>query len=388
MTVATPEGGGSAVAPYDEDFGNLGLEDIDASDLRMPRINIDHDNGVFVNSLTKEEFPALTVVTLGLVKQRIMWPTKMDDDSKPRCKSPDNSHGFPNMNENGPKKNLFPWAQSNFDPSQARPLDLEPNNTYPHGWSSNGHPVLPCDTCVFSKWGKDEDGKNTPPPCNEQHTYPLLYMQTYTDENTGETETVWIPAILTVQRSAISNSRSYINGFAQARQPFFTQYTGLTLRMESRGGNEYAVPEFKKMGPSDRNQWGEYANQLRSVREYLRQAPRRQTDDEEGSTPAAPSNENTAPAAAQPAAPPAAPAAPAQPAAPPAPPQAPPAAAQPPTPPAAPPASAAPQAPTAPPAPPAAPPPPPAPPAPPAAATPPQQPPAQAPAAGDDDLPF
>jgi hypothetical protein len=372
MTVE-PHGGG-AVAGYEEDFGNLGLEDVGAGDLVIPRININHDDAVFVNSLTKEEFPALTAVVLGLVKQRIMWPPKLEDDSKPRCKSPDNTHGFPNMNENGPRKNLFPWAQSNYSPEQAQPLELDPDSTYPSGWSSNGHLTIPCDGCVFSKWGKDEDGKSTPPPCTEQHTYPILYMVA---QGEGE-EPLWIPALFTVQRSAIKNSKAFINGFAQSRQPMFTVYTGLTLRHESRAGNEYAVPEFKKLSPSDRNHWGEYANQLRSIREFIRSAPRPTEVEEDGSAPA--SNENTAPPAAATPTPPAAaaPAPPAPPAAPPAPPQAP----QAPTPPASPtPTQAAPPTPPAPPAPPAAPQPPSAPQSAPAA-------PSQNGDADPSDLPF
>lgn len=336
MTVDTI--GGGEVAPYDPSVdGAMGLEDVDASDLAMPRINIDHDKAVFVNSLTKQEYPSLTVVMLGLVKQRVMWPEKLEDGDKPRCKSPDNTHGFPRIGESIPNSKKFPFAISNFQPEQAQPVELPAGDEYPDGWKSNGYPVLPCDSCKFSKWGRDEDGKNTPPPCSEQHTYPLLYMAGNADDPE------WTPAIFTVQRSAISNSRKFINGFAQARKPMFTQYTGLTLSMESKGTNEFAVPGFKLMGPSDRNLWGEYANSLRTVRTFLRQAPRAQEDD----SPASTSNENVAPEATETTAP----AAPAAPAAPPAAPSA-----------AVPAAAAAPTAAAPPP-----PPPPPAPPAPPAA---------------------
>jgi hypothetical protein len=308
MTVA-PTGPGSAVAPYNEDFGSVGLEDVDASDMRLPRLNINHDEGRFVNSLTKEEFPALTVVVLGIVKQRILWPDKLEDNAKPRCKSPDFTHGFPNMNTTLPTKKQFPWAESNFTPANVVPVEIGPGEDphYPEGWSSNGYGVLPCDTCVFAKWGKDEDGKRTPPPCNEQHTYPLLYLEKAFHED-GTEEDRWVPAIWTIQRSAITNSKAYINSFAQSRSAFFTQYTTLTLRMESRGKNVYAVPEFKRIGPSDRNMWGEYAQQYRSVRQFLRMAPRPQDDDADD-TPT--DNTNTGPVAAAQPAPAAAPPAPA-----------------------------------------------------------------------------
>lgn len=382
--------GGGGVAEYDPDsMGNIGLEDVEASDLRLPRINIDHKKAVFVNSLTKEEFPTLTIVTLGLVKQRILWPEKQEDDSKPRCKSTDNQRGFPNVDPQSPARFRFPWDESNFDPSQAQPVEIPAdgsNATHPEGWSSNGRLTLPCASCSFAKWGKDLDSKSTPPPCNEQHTYPLLYMQQYTDESGQVNETVWVPAILTVQRSAITNSKAYINGFAQAKQPFFTQYTGLTLRQESRGRNEYCVPEFRKMGPTERNMWGEYGMQLRSIRGYLRAAPRA-VETTEGNVPdPATTNVNTppTPAPVQPAAP--APTATVDPTPEPAPPapQAPAPATPPPPTPA--PAPAAPQPQTAAPAaPPAAPPASPAPPAPPTTPAATQQPSSPQP---ESDLPF
>lgn len=355
MTVAPT--GTSAVEGYDENYANVGLEDVEASDLRIPRININHVNAVFVNSLTKEEWPALTVITLGLIKQRILWPSKMGDDPKPLCKSPDNTHGFPNMDPASPKSKQFPWGASNFTPEDAQPKEILEGDDpkYPKGWSSNGYGVLSCSACAFAKWGQDEDGKRTPPPCNEQHTYPLLYMQEITAED-GQTETLWVPAILTVQRSAIADSRKYINGFAQAQQAFFTQYTGITLRQTKRGTNEFCIPEFRKMGPTDRNHWGEYGKQFVSIREFLRSAPRPQDETE---TAQSESNENTAPVtvASEPQAPPTQEAAP---------------------PPVAP---VTPKAPSAPPK-------PPTPPRPPAAPTAPTTPAATATAPDDDGLPF
>lgn len=333
MTVSTHESGALA---NPDDFGDLGLEDVDAGDLVLPRIQINHDDATFVNSLTKEEFPALTVVILGLIKQRIMWPPKLEDDSKPRCKSPDNTHGFPNLSTTQPKRNLFPWSESNFERENLAEVQIAPgeNRLYPNGWDSNGHLVLECEKCVFATWGKDEDGKRVPPLCSEQHTYPLHYLKENVDED-GNTSHEWVAALFTVQRSSIKNSRAFINGFAQAKKPFFTQYVGLTLTMESRGKNEYAVPNFKVMpDPSDRSMWVEYGNQLRSIRDFTRAAPRK-SDDDPADMPTPGANENTPPAAQpepDPEPAPATPPAPPAPAQPPAPPQ-PPAASTPPAPP-------------------------------------------------------
>lgn len=275
-------GSGTAVEPY-EAYEDIGLEDVDASDLVIPRLLIDHKKGVFVNNLSKEEFPALTVVILGLVKQRILWPEKLDEGDKPMCKSPDFVHGFPRWGEGIPKTKQFPWAKSNFDPANAIPIEEEPSRKYPNGWDSHGYPTLPCDSCVFTQWGKDEDNKSVPPPCSEQHTYPLRY---YTAD--GD----WVTALFTIQRSAIKNSKTYINSFAQIKQPMFTVYTELSLRQESKAGNEFSIPEFKRGVQSDRNAWEEYGQLLRSLREFVRQAPRRQDDEEQ---PEPSNNDNTGP---------------------------------------------------------------------------------------------
>lgn len=288
MTVAPTQGGGGTVSGMD-DWSNVGMEDVEASDLVMPRIRIDHKNGVFVNGLSNESFSALTVIVLGVVKQRVMWPSKLEDDSKPRCKSPNNVYGFPNQRENQPKKNLFPWAASNFEPGHAQPIEIEAGTAkdFPNGWTSNNYPVLSCSSCLFSKWGKDEDGKRVPPPCSEQHTYVIKYAEE--DEN-GDVN--WINALFTVQRTAIPNSKAFINSFYQGGKPFFTRYTGLTLRQESRKGNEYSIPEFKLMQNTEQADWINYATEYRSVRDFLRAAPR-QSDENADAPPA--DNTNAAP---------------------------------------------------------------------------------------------
>lgn len=300
MTVDTTGGGGAVALP--EDYGNIGMEDVDASDLMLPRLKIDHKRSVFVNSVTKEEFSSLTIITLGLIKGRIMWHGKLEDDSKPQCKSPDNIHGFPNVNENDPKKYQFPWANSNFEPNHMEVVELAPgqNQQHPNGWSSNGHGTLQCSSCAFAKWSTDDDGKGVPPPCNEQHIYPILYMQEMVDETGEQSETRWVPALFTVAKSAIKNSRSYINSFAQAKQPMFTMYTFLTLRPESRAGNDYAVPEWRRATPTDRNMWGEYGQQYKGIRELMRSAPRPGED----TNPPATDNTNQAPATVAPPVPP------------------------------------------------------------------------------------
>lgn len=295
MTVS-PAGPGSEVAEFDpSEFGDVGLEDIGAGDVVIPRISINHTEGRFKNNLTGEEYDTLNVVLLGMVKQRIFWSDDVEDGEQPLCKSPDFKTGFPQMKDSLPADKKFPWDDSNFALA-----DYSANLI-------NGHVALPCEKCVFSQWGKDKNGKSTPPPCNEQHTYPLLYV----DEDNN-----YVPALFTVQKTGIKPSRSYVSGFASSRTPLFTVHTTLGLQLQSRGSVKYSVPVFKRSDATDRSFWQDWATQARQIREFIRQPPRN-TEDIADSEPDPEANVNTAPAAQTVQAQPAQPAAPAAQASPP-----------------------------------------------------------------------
>jgi hypothetical protein len=256
------------------EFGNVGMEDVAASDLIVPRLQLDHKKAVFRDSLSKEEFTDLRVVILGLVKQRIMWDDDVEEGDKPQCKSPDFENGFPQMRTDIPYPKQFPWDRSNF-----RKEDFPPEA------GINNLITLPCNSCVFQQWGKDpRSGKATPPPCSEQHTYPLLYT---TDDST------WTVAIATFQRTGIKPSKNYISSFAQSNMPMFTSFTTLSLNAQSRGSVEYAVPVFRKGEQTDRGMWPQYADQYRQIRGFIRSAPRNQQEDNQPAAPA--NNVNSAP---------------------------------------------------------------------------------------------
>lgn len=317
MTVAPHEG--SAVGEYTgPSMGGVeGLEDVDASDIILPRLQLVHKEAKFRDNLSKVEYPELKLIILGLIKQRIFWHDDTEDGDKPLCKSPDHEHGFPAVSDDLPKDKRFPWEKGNF-----RPEDYPPGGAT----SMNGLVTLPCQACIFKEW--DKNGWKVP-PCAEQHTYAVLYL---TNPNDPVEDHRYTPALITFQKTGIKPSKNYISSFMQAGQPMFTVYTTVTLNALSRGAVDYAVPSFKKGDPTDRDMWAGYGTQFRTIREFVRQPPRSQDDDEDfTSTPA--SNENTAPAA------PPAPAAAAPPAPAAAPPQAPPAAA--PSAPVAPPAAPA-----------------------------------------------
>lgn len=261
-----------SITPYDPaKYGNVGMEDIEAGDLIIPRLQIDHKKNVFRNNLTKEEFPQLTVVLLGLVKQRIMWDRKVEEGDRPQCKSPDFDSGYPNVREDAPRRIQFPWHESNFNKEDHVQAD--------------GTIQLPCASCNFKEWRKDpNDGSNISPPCNEQHTYPLEYSA-----DGGET---WVTALVTFQRTGIKPSKQYMSSFAQSNLPFFTSYTDLSLQHLQRGQTDYSVPVFKLGGPTDQAKWGEYAEKYMQIRTFARAAPRQNTDDA-ATEPS--SNVNTAP---------------------------------------------------------------------------------------------
>lgn len=272
MTVATPGNGGTVdtwdASGYDDGYG---LEDVDAADLAIPRIKIDHLTGEFVNSLSNERFKELDCVILGLVKQRVFWRGDIEEGDKPACKSPDNVHGFPNNHPKQPADKAFPWDESNYEPSMLLPLEIAPqvDKQFPDGWSSNGHGTIACSSCNFAEWSKGGGGKNTPPPCSEQHTYPIMYQD---DQGT------MVTALLTLQKTGIKPSRQYISSFAQSRTAMFTVWTKIKLNENRRGQVVYQVPTLIRQAATERSDWETYANTLRMVRQGLRAAPR-QADD-------------------------------------------------------------------------------------------------------------
>jgi hypothetical protein len=157
----------------------------------------------------------------------------------------------------------FPWRASKFD-----------RDEYDKG-KDGGEVILPCANCALKEWGTNPRGGT--PWCSEQHTYPLLML----DEH-GNTS----PAVLTLQRSAIKASKSYVTGFARTKTPLYTAITEIGLNAQRRGSVDYAVPSFVKAGETDRDDWQAFAQQYRSIREFL--TSRRNKDDEATTTEEAP----------------------------------------------------------------------------------------------------
>jgi hypothetical protein len=251
VTVSTT--GGGAVVPYDED-ANLGFEDVDQSDLSIPRLTIRHADGVLVNSLTKAEYTSLDVVLLGQIKQRIMWAKETEDGDRPLCKSPDFSNGFPEMSDELPKDKRFPWATSGLKLADFPPSD-----------GINGLSTIGCASCMHKEWNNPNTPGQKKPLCDEQHTFPLMYT-----EDAGES---WTTALFSVQRTGLKPMKAYVSGFVTSKMPMFRFVTRIELNMQSRGTVTYCIPTFKRTVESDRAMWPTFADTYRSARDFVRQPP-------------------------------------------------------------------------------------------------------------------
>lgn len=254
MTVDTTGSSGALAVPHD---GADGLEDFDVStDAVMPRIKIIGKEALFEDNLTGEKHPSISVILLGLVKQRILWDAEVEENAAPMCRSLDFQLGLP--------ADDFPTKTSGFDRA-----------TVEGAQKDGGGPPLPCASCNLKEWGTNPRGST--PWCSEQHTYPLLMEQ-------GIGSGIWQPAILTLQRSGIKASKAYVTGFARSRTPLYTVRTLISLQAQKRGSVDYAVPVISRAGNTDQDEWPEYAQTYRNIRSFLT-TPRATDDDDEGSSP-------------------------------------------------------------------------------------------------------
>lgn len=260
LPAGTAAGGGD-VAVYDPDL-MVGLEDITATDLVIPRLVIQHKDGRIKDNLSNAEYEQLDVILLAMVKQRVMFHPDVEDGDRPMCKSPDFEHGFPNTSDETPATKRFPWQKSNFDPAN-----------FPATEGLNGHITLPCGSCVFKDWPKaGSDDKK--PPCAEQWTFILLYRP---DEGQA-----WQPGLFSVQKSGMPPAKKYITYFGQTNTPLFTVHTRLSFQLATRGQVTYSTPIFTRGEATPRENWSEWATTARNVREFIRQPPRPTEDDEGG----------------------------------------------------------------------------------------------------------
>lgn len=244
-------------ATVTDEYGT-GLEDLDPNEVQIPRIKVDHPNAVFKDGITGEEFPEIYGVLLGMVKQRIKWhPALEQREAKPQCKSNDGVMGYPNM-EGPDSDDKFPWLESGMTPGDM-PRDTD------------GRVTIPCATCPFQKWGGTKL-KPKPPPCSELHTFPIMYSI----EENGAIDRA---GIVTFKGSGIKPSKAYMTGFVRNKRPLYSAYTKIKLGLNTRGMVTFSTPEFSKTGEVAVEDWPQYGEELKGLREFLRQPPRSSSDE-------------------------------------------------------------------------------------------------------------
>lgn len=269
---------------------NDGLEDFDPSrDASMPRINIDHKQAVWVDSLSNYQWDDFLVIILGMKKQRSLWPPTLDDSNDPPiCKSPDFLLGFPNLDFDEKSGKQFPEEVAGVDLSRFVPSA-----------ETNWRVAIPCAECKLQEWGTHPMPGTKKPWCSEVWVCPVLYNPTGDEGN-------WQPALTQFSKTSLGPLRRYLTGYQQSGTPAYSQYTMIKLDKLMRGTNQYCVPRFAPAGPTDRGDWGFYSQTYRTVREMVASYPPPPESDEEDSAEDVPRTP-PAPAAPPPAPPPAPP---------------------------------------------------------------------------------
>lgn len=222
-----------------------GLEDFESSDMTMPVLQILPKEGLFQDRLSGVTYETLeNCILLGLIKQRILWPAKMGENKEPPlCRSFDAVTGH--------TAEGFPWEASGFSTDDVDKADPDD----PH------HYLAPCKSCNLAEW--DTHPSRETPWCALQHTYAILV-----NDNGA-----YVPSLLTLARSGIKPSNSYLTAFARTKKPLYTQYTNLSLEIRSRGGNPFSVPKFMRAGTTPQDDYPYYAETYYSIRDYV-QSPR------------------------------------------------------------------------------------------------------------------
>jgi hypothetical protein len=219
-----------------------GLEDIDESDMTIPRITIDHEGGVFVDSQTNERFSEIDCILLGLVKQRVLWPPEPGADGEgPLCRAVNYTTGVPDPAKWVVKHNgVTAQAQSGF--------------TFDEVQAGN----LSCADCGLKEW--ESHPKSNTPWCNEQFTFPIIRIL---DDGSRA------PALISFQRTGLKPCKSYVSGFKQAKRPLYTAITRITAVHQRKGTVEFVTPSFSKVSDSDPTEHPAFSRSLAQIRTFI-----------------------------------------------------------------------------------------------------------------------
>lgn len=242
------------LAPWEQPGEDIGIE-MTSAEVSLPRLKILGRDGVFENPLTSEVYEELDCIILGSLKARVMWDKEVSGDERPMCKSLDAVVGMPNLSEETPVNKRFPLESSSFTKSDLVLRD--------------GIQTLPCDKCSFAQW---DNVRNKPALCAEQFVLPLLFRDSSNQH---------VPGVLSLQRSAMKNTKRYLGQFLSSRTPTFSVGTRISLEKMQRGQVVYSVPRFQRGEPTDRSEWQGYWDLFTDARTLLRTV-RRPDESSEG----------------------------------------------------------------------------------------------------------
>lgn len=245
--------------PATVDDYDTGLEDFDGAYASMPRVTIQHADGVFQDMNSNQQFPVAYAVPMGLVKQRVKWhPEIPEGKSVPQCKSQDSLLGYPNMRPDSDPDQLFPWAESGLD------INAAPRDEFKRV-------TIPCEACPFAKWTKSTSGKNVPPKCNILYTIPMMYAL---EENEPKDRA----GIFSFKGSGITPWNKFMGPFSTRKIPLYSATIRLGLDRNQRGKVVYSVPTITQLSATDQDTWTTYSEAYRATREFLRRPPRPDDD--------------------------------------------------------------------------------------------------------------
>ena len=211
----------------------------------MPVLKIVHAEAKYEDSLSGQLFDSMDVILLGLIKQRTLWPSEVDDSGDaPVCRSYNSTIGMPS------EKFLVPDKSSNVVPGQKSGFSREEVQA--------GN--LPCASCALKEW--DSHPTKGTPWCSEQYTVAVLV--------TEPGEPLGAPAILTLQRSAIKPAKQYFTSFATKKNPLYVARTTISLQGQRKGSVAYAVPKFSRTVDTDPGYHELYGDLFRQVRDFVR----------------------------------------------------------------------------------------------------------------------
>lgn len=254
MTDVVPANGATNLpATVDEDVVP-GLEDFDPQELRIPAVRLNGKNATFVDTLTDIEMPEIEVVILGLNRQRVLWAPEMSPESKgPLCRSLEGATGTPDLDN-------FPWKAAKLTPRLFITTEEDPDSGVPVKTLTN---KIPCAECNLKEWETNPKGTGTP-WCNEQYVFGILLKR-----ETEDGEELWTPGILPISRSGIKNANKYMMVYKMSQAPPFVDFTRLTLKQMTRGSVDYAVPEFHRLGKTDKADRAFYTQSHYQIRNFL-----------------------------------------------------------------------------------------------------------------------